>query len=216
MNLNHLEKVLFEADDETILLSRKNCHAKNVSSLVFKNENGRLSRCFLAWNGHELSENVIGKKMPVGIHNHYYDLTITYICGIVYNINYTSENITKKNKDRQEVLNHIKYKSGLKNGKPTVETVGKRFLKLDECKNIKGVKLHLPASKLHTMQAFGAAAWIVEEGDIRFDHVNLFSPYTASQIEHFCDEFDGLYGKFDNKEQVVDHFIAFRKHYENK
>lgn len=105
MNLLELQEKIFGADEETLLLSRKHCHAKNVSSLVFKNNNGRLSRCFLTWDGHELAENVIGGKMPVGIHSHYYDLTISHVCGTIYNLNYKAENITKENKYTPTLFN---------------------------------------------------------------------------------------------------------------
>lgn len=211
MNILELEDRLFDASEEDVLLSRKHCHAKNVSSLVFKNNNGRLSRCFLTWEGHELAQNVIGDKMPVGIHSHYYDLTITHVCGIVYNANYKAKSITKENKARQEVLNHIKYESGLNSGEPTVKNIGKKFLELEACRNMHGARLHLDANQLHTMQVFGMAAWVVEEGETKFDHVNLFSPYDAATIENFYKDFDEFYSKFRTKEDVIEHFLTWKK-----
>lgn len=74
------------ASDETLMMSRMNCHAFKLSSIVLDNNGGKLTRMFMAWPGHRLHDNTFPNVyLPVGIHDHRYDITLIPVVGFISN-----------------------------------------------------------------------------------------------------------------------------------
>lgn len=175
-----------------ILMSRKHCHAKNLSSIVVKNDNGRLLRAFLAWPGHELGRNYLGGELTVGIHDHRYDLSLKLIHGDVRSTQYQVAN-------GGVVVHEWSFKSGGASGPPVATKV--RNTRIDHAWNRwlnSDGWFNLDAFELHTVDCRNLAAWWVREGEHQQDVTRLFTT---------CDTIDttGLYQPFASRDEVIEH-----------
>lgn len=182
------------ASEATILKSRKNCHAMDVSSIVVSEDEGRLTRAFLAWPGNLLHTNTLKSHLAVGIHDHRYDLSLKLIGGMVWNTTYVRDDRSPHR------LTEWRFQSGVKTGVPTVERAGDEKVGLLPATSERLTDdrwLTLNANELHNIEAFGLAGWLVREGETRKDTTTLFTKRPVDTT--------GFYGEFMSKSEVVDH-----------
>lgn len=199
-----LTMVKFARDDE-LLMSRKHCHAKNVSSIVVQNSQGRLLRAFLAHDGHRLNTNTLQGELEVGIHNHVYDIAIRGIAGN-YVRNRTYKVCEWDNPDFK--LYGWTFKSGVGDGKPDVTPEPMQALRCDSGTILDAdTWLCMEADTLHDIDCKGLAAWWVREGFRVRDSTTL---YTKSP-EVSC---TGLYEPFKDRYEVAEHVYDFCKLFE--
>lgn len=196
VGLGRLVRLCAAAPDGLLMMSRDDCHALKVSSIVVgHSDSGGLRRVFLAWPGHRLAENHLHGNLPVGIHNHRYSLRLQLIAGKVRNTTYR--------RGPGRVLRAFEFRSGQMQAAPKVLPVGfteigvssQSWLSADDW-------LTLGASTLHDVDCEGPAAWIVEEGPVEQDVTRLFTP--RSRIET-----GELYRPFEDPEAVRAHVARF-------
>ena len=181
--------------DSVLLMSRKNCHAPNVHSIVLsKSSDNRLTRVFLVMPDHTLWHN--GNRFSaysVGIHDHQYDLEITSIFGSVTHMLY-EQGINRF----AEKLYRYQFKSGGCNGDPVVTPMGKELVSPTSVYLLSGNKF-LTHDRLHTLSVpeGETAAWMVTEGERRKDTTTLF---TNTELVKTA----GLYQPFESVDEIVD------------
>lgn len=186
-------RLLDDSDDGALLMSRKSCHARNVSSIVIRDDGGSLTRVFLAFPGHELVSNHPGGKFVVGIHNHLYPITLTRILGEVTNHIFRPGPSGERYK-------HYRFFSGITGTGAAVEH-GHERLRWNGGVQVTEEPTSLPAQTLHTISTSEKAAWLVQEGKRCRDYTDL---YTNEEIN-----LDGLYEPFGSVEEVIEHVIEF-------
>lgn len=189
-----LAEVLASGDE--LLMSRKDCHAKNVSSIVVRNNGGRLTRAFLAWPGHELATNRLGGKLAVGIHDHRYDLALRAIYGVVRNTIY--------NRLPGLGLTEWEFETGLATGHPIVRRVGAMSAVVASEEILGDDWTFLDSESLHDIDCNGLAAWWVTEGESKKYSTTLLTRSTSVDA-------DGLYGLFSSRDEVVSHVFDWAK-----
>lgn len=88
--MNYLQKCFLNSvkncEEDTLMLSRKNCHQLGLDSIVIENNVGKLTRAFFAHEHHRMWENINITKPSLGIHDHKYNLKLTGLCGDSFNI----------------------------------------------------------------------------------------------------------------------------------
>jgi hypothetical protein len=189
--LQEFLRLLYLADEETLMMSRMNCHAKNVSSIVLKNNNGVLTRAFLTWPGHQLSSNNCPKEAVVGVHDHKYDIRLKLITGKVRNIEWK--------KVPGDDLLHLAYTANI-NGGGSVEEMGLTNLEIvSETYLIYESWLCLKHNILHSIDCRGKCAWYVKEGEVKQNTTNLFTNKFNK------DEVSNLYHRFSSKDDIINH-----------
>ncbi|PHR99601.1 MAG: hypothetical protein COA78_24850 [Blastopirellula sp.] len=191
------------ADSSALMKSCKHCHAKNVSSIVVKDVAGVLTRVFLAWPGHELHENELyDGYLPVGIHDHKYNLKLKRITGRVQHIEY-------KIGSHGPMLKHWTFASGQTTNPPVVQPKG--LYNIDEMcrRDLDDYSTPLHYQRLHNIVCKGPAAWLVRESEPRQMTTNL---YTKADLLNF----DGLYSPFKSEDQVRNHVTLFLDLVKNK
>ena len=184
------------ASGDELLMSRKNCHAKNVSSIVVRNNGGRLTRAFLAWPGHELATNRLGCKFAVGIHDHKYDLALRAIYGVVRNTTY----------ERQPGIDLTEwaFETGLATGRPVVRRVGTTSAVVASEEILGDDWTFLDSEVIHDIDCHGIAAWWVKEGELKKSSTTLLTMSRSVDA-------DGLYSSFSSRDEVVSHVFDWAK-----
>jgi hypothetical protein len=183
------------ASERDILMSRKHCHARNVSSIVLKNDGGRLLRAFLAWPGHRLGNNSPSGSLEVGIHDHKYDLTLSLIAGKVENVIY------KQSSDGEYLLQRWRFQSGVASGTPYAEaTTMERLEEVARFTLAHGEQNHMGANVLHDIECHETCGWLVQEGETRKSETTLYTSTSVAAIET-----RGLYESFACKADVLSH-----------
>lgn len=76
------------AKDEDLMLSRIDCHASRVDSIVIAKKDHGLQRVFMTWPGHQLAYNGYLNQYVVGPHTHYNFLLFRVLAGDVYDMRY--------------------------------------------------------------------------------------------------------------------------------
>lgn len=182
--------LLARADDETLMMSMMDCHAPNLSSIVVKNEDGRLTRAFLAWPGNPMHRNTLNQDLPLGIHNHRYSLTLHWMHGEVVNTLYDEDGWCE--------LNKFRYTSAMAVDGPKFESLGMARLGVTMDTTLgPGMVCYMSAETLHDVRCGEIAAWLVEEGPVEQEQTLLFSPSTIDMA--------GLYTPFYSPEYVRAH-----------
>lgn len=191
------------ATDDALLMSRMNCHATNVSSIVVSEHNGCLLRAFLAWPGHRLSENRLGQSMPVGIHDHRYFLILRGLAGEIRNTCYQEAPLDKFG---ATILHKWAFESRLTNESSKVERLADRAVEVQTEEWLDwGSVSAMPHWQLHNIDCIGPAAWLVSESHLM--------PEKTTMLYTVADEvsLDGLYDKFESVEAVKQHVEQFVK-----
>lgn len=185
--IQYFKNLVEVADNATLLMSRKHCHAKNVSSIVVRNDDGQLTRAFLCWPGHGL----FGGHLEVGVHDHLYDIHLVGISGTAYNVLYQES-------PDGDVFYHWAHRSGVESGAPELRLLGCGHLKQTARKRIRGEFISMCSDQLHTIEAFGVCGWMVQEGRRRKTETTLFTATSTVNT-------DGLYERFESRDEVVAH-----------
>lgn len=82
IEIDELVRRVCAAKDDSLLMSRSHCHARNVSSIVMRQRiDGSLLRAFLTWPCHRLDDNRPGGRLQVGVHDHRYGVRLSLIHG---------------------------------------------------------------------------------------------------------------------------------------
>lgn len=213
--VNVLMAVL-HAKDEALILSRADCHASRVSSIVTgKTCDGSLIRIFLAWPGHQLEENHLQGQLPVGIHDHRYDLELQLLAGRVKNTVFSygpielgaGGNWPPAHEWRGRILQRFDFQSGLAKGNgsaPIITDRGAVVASTVSSHFLSSEWTWLNACTMHNIQVDGgrAAAWKVIEGEVRQTTTTLLSPAVS------IDTTD-LYKPFDSPDEVRSHVAEF-------
>ena len=188
-----------KADHKTLLMSRMNCHAKNVDSIVLREDRlGKLNRAFLAWPGHRLRTNKLDDDLEVGIHDHRYDIWLLLIHGVVTNVTYGRAS------GPGDRLIEWRFRSGVVNGKPERERIGDcRLVETSRTSLSRDSWVGQDKNVLHTVECSGAAAWFVQEGMTAKDATTLFTKGEFST--------DGLYDRFESRNEVVARVLDWAK-----
>ena len=184
-----------DAPNEVAMMSRLNCHAENISSIVVQNTGGKLLRAFLAWTGHPLDRNWLGSTLPVGVHDHRYSISLCGIFGHVFNDVYFRDPMGVR-------LNEWAFTSGEMTSVPKVELIGADRVSLGSCTLLNDDWINMSAGCLHTIRVSGHSAWWVQEGAISKLTTTLFTK--ADRVSS-----EGLYLPFRSKGDVVDHVTKF-------
>ena len=182
---------IYRASEEDLMMSRMNCHAKNVSSIVLKNTNDVLTRVFLAWPGHHLHMNSDPKTAVVGVHDHRYDIRLKLLRGKVRNIEWKIV--------EGEDLSHYSYLTKFPNP-PEITKLGLVSLeKVRETNLIHDVWLCLKYDTLHSIDCRGKCAWYVKEGVFKQNTTNLIT-------NNFNEEsMKSLYNRFSSIDDIYNH-----------
>lgn len=187
-----LLSAVFESDN--LLMSRKNCHAKNVTSIVTGVNGGCLIRAFVAWPGHDLKTNKLGDVFAVGIHDHRYAIELKAIFGTVLNTTYELS--------VGAGFHRWRFRSGLASGTPSVEFAGLTDVRQVSSQVLSDKWLRLEANELHGIACDGPSAWWVREGNVEKAETTLL---TVSD----CVATGGLYDQFKSRQEVVEHVLEF-------
>jgi hypothetical protein len=179
------------ASDGALLMSRKNCHAKNVSSIVLAVEDGRLFRAFLAWPGHRLADNRPDGFLEVGIHDHRYDLTLSLIHGDVCNVLYQP---TDEGGHR---LHKWRFSGGIESGEIVTTSLGMSSLTETSREHLGHGYCMLLADDFHDIECRGVCGWFVAEGERKKRGTTLFTNAAVSG--------EGLYQPFTSRSDVIEH-----------
>lgn len=191
-------QMLKDAPDDVLLKSRMHCHAMDVSSVVLKDDGGRLTRMFLAWPENKLYLNAWPTDhLVVGIHNHRYDISLTPFIGFISNPCFRYSN-----KDCGTLLDEYEFVSGVESGTFVARKCGQRYLRLRRTPGLLHEKIFMQAHELHTVATYGIAAWLVEEGKTRLGKTKLFSnvPVLADPR---------MYQSFESPDAVREHCHQF-------
>lgn len=184
------------------MMSRSNCHASKVSSIVLGKNHTGLIRVFLAWDGHNLAENHLMGNLPIGIHDHRYGLSLRLIHGRVRNTYYE--------RGTGRTLNEWNFITGGMAGSPSLIKIGKAQISATrEMWLKKDAWLSMTATQLHNIDCKGMAAWLVAEGAVEQEITSLFT--VGSSINT-----SDLYKPFNSSMEVINHVDEFiRKASEN-
>lgn len=166
--MNKILELLQTATDTDLMLSRFDCHVKGLHSVVLKNTNGRLTRCFLADFNHEMHTNETPTDlMALGVHNHLYSLTLEGVTGSAVNHNYT----------REQVRGSVFFDAyGFHQGVLLPdELIALKYSHFDNLRA--GRRISLKADSLHTVSVprLERASWLVYEGLKEYDHTYMFT-----------------------------------------
>jgi len=185
-----------DADDAALMKSVKQCHAKNVSSIVIRNDDGSLFRAFLAWPGHPLADNRPGGNLAVGVHDHRYEVSLLKIVGDIENVTY--ERTTSGGFELDEWL----FESGIESGVPVVTRVGRqRIAESRREQLLTSSYVTISADSLHDIECRGVCGWYVQEGCREKDRTTLFTSGSVST--------DGPYERFKSRTDVVSHVLQW-------
>lgn len=193
-------EALKEAPKEVVMMSRRDCHQLGLDSIVVdKTFDGRLTRAFFAHPHHSMYLNGSVDTLSLGIHNHQYNIHLTKLYGISYNIGFNDDNL--KGCSKYSKVRKYRYKSQLDGGggiHPMYAT--EHNLQHTSFEEITTNYIH--HSDLHTVLVHKGekAAWIVEEGLKVSDETLLYTSQSPSRIAMAGKG----YSKFKSKEQVVD------------
>lgn len=190
-----------KAKDDALMMSRIDCHAKHVDSIVVRKDvRGRLTRVFLAWPGHRLHTNRLNDELAVGVHDHRYDLSLQGIHGDVRNI------VCHRAKDGGTPMREWRFRSGVVNGKPEATKVGEASLvEVASQPLVAGDGwLYVHRDQFHTVECRGFAAWKVCEGSAEKSETTLFTK-SETILMH------GLYQPFTSRSRVIEWVHAWAK-----
>jgi len=204
--MNFLQKqflsALKEAPEQTVLMSRRNCHMEGLDSVVVSvNENGSLVRAFFAHENHKMYPDAKG-QWSIGVHNHKYDLTLSQLSGTSWNRRYSLTGIKSLMTD--STLNNVyEYSSGL--GKEMAAVLkDTKYLMHERATEIRQIHIHY--TQLHTVEVRKGkkASWLVEEGIVRQETTTLVSHLLPEELLK-----DTLYQGFESKQEVIDMVGSF-------
>ncbi len=189
--------MLSQASDAALMKSKTHCHAMDVSSIVLKDDGGKLTRMFLAWPQHELHRNCWpSQNFVVGIHDHKYDLTITPFIGLVTNEVYEVSDIRQGTRFEKYL-----FCCGTTPGAFVSRCIGVQYLK-----RVSDFLLTEPvfmkSRVLHTVAAFGVAAWLVQEGELLTSETRLFTNVPFEPDPR-------MYQSFKSPDAVREHCFKF-------
>lgn len=189
------------AETEHLMMSRLNCHAPYLSSIVVgRNEQGGLIRAFLAWPGHPMAGNTLHGELALGIHDHRYPLTLNLINGKVVNTTFEVDSWHGRE------LNVFEFHSGQTKGPSIAIPSGKDRLSVKENHDLfVGHSVKMKSYEFHTVACQDWAAWLVEEGPVDSQVTTLFSPNESVDTSH-------LYASFTHPDEVKQHVRAFVGH----
>lgn len=178
--VNHVLKLLSEASDEHLMMSRKNCHIKGLHSIVlYSDKFNRLLRLYLTTPDHELHDSTRDSLViNLGVHSHRYDLTLSRVHGDAFNIEYVKSNYEKAYRNQ--------VRSYMFRSKDDFGYCGDVFLSRGKLSMID--RLFLPKDALHTVfvRECDTASWLVQEG---FEERNYTMLYTNKPVECQSHEF---------------------------
>ena len=197
MSPDFIINLVNSAPDDVLLMSRRNCHALNVDSIVIRKDQGpygeqRLTRIFLAAYDHQLWKNLMpGATYTVGIHDHKYHLNLSMISGSVLHMKYDTHF-----EHGGVRLNHFTFEPGNVPGKPVIVRKAPRAVFLTYAEPLKRTE-PLHANQLHSMacQINVSSSWMVEELSTVKQYTNLYT--NAEKVE-----VDGLYEPFHDVDQI--------------
>lgn len=187
-SIDELVQSVYLAFDKDLMLSRKHAGTKNLSSIVFYNEDNQLGRVFLAWPDAKTKRG----ESEIPIHSHPYVQTIKKVFG---EIEFCRYNFTSSPSARSILLKDWEYSYNLDifsfNGVSYFdEDVDKRPTQT------------LPSISLHNVFATPPAVWLVEEGRKINNVVRML-------VNSDLPNNKGLFEKFESPEQVREHVYEF-------
>lgn len=189
-------RMLEEAKDEDLMMSRMNCHIKGLHSIVLKNDSGKLTRLFITTPKHQMWKNSdIDLVLNLGVHNHRYDLTLTSVHGEAKNIVYL-----------QAVEKYgVKTKVYRFKDKDDVTFLGYDWIREYSSNPITRIYMH--KTELHTVlvQKGETASWLVEEGEEVKDYTLL---YTNKEVK--CSQFRSFSSAKAVREYVKNYYTEFK------
>ena len=194
--MNLVLEMLREATDKDLMMTRFDCHVKGLHSIVLKNDNGKLTRCFIAERNHEMYLNINSRlHLPLGIHDHRYDLRLRQVTGEALNILY------KENSSLCNVMKY-KYESEIKGG---VGAIYDGISGVEVCGVNKFTDIIMSSDELHTVYVpkNQESSWLVQEGHEQQDVTNLFqngnskcsksrTPVSIAEVKDFVHKFYGV------------------------
>lgn len=203
MFLDGFRQLVYQPDD-VLMMSRKHCHARNVHSIVLMNQEGRLSRLFIADVGHDLKRNRPENLFPaVGPHDHRYAVLIERAWGV---INHYRLRVAGTGWDFCE----YRVKSGVVSGRAEFACIGNVKLELISAKLLSDElrdDVYVRSDEIHTMSVGSEmAAWLVREYQQEKEVTRLFAADPPTGL-------DGLYKPFDSPQEVVTYVAWFMRRF---
>ena len=202
--MNFIQKsflnTLKAASEDVVLMSRKNCHQMGLDSIVIgKGVDGRLTRAFFAHENHSMHLNSECSTLSLGIHNHQYNITLTKLDGLAFNLGFEDNNSDTPPKPNSTYK--YRYTSQLTGAGGVSGAPSSNLHNLTQTSFEEITYNHLQYQDLHTVYVHKGekAAWIVEEGIRMIDETLLYSPHKPTKISR------AAYGyqSFTSKEEVV-------------
>ena len=166
--MNRIIKLLESASDVDLEMSRFDCHVKGLHSIVLRNTNGILTRCFLADSNHNMYRNLNFDDMllNLGVHSHRYDINITGVSGSAINMIFCES-------DTGVEVSKYKFKNA-----DDSDYIGESFLELKKLQAVqKDDSIYMLSNELHTMYVPKGqkASWIVQEFKTISDYTYLYT-----------------------------------------
>lgn len=151
-----------------------NCHVKGLHSLMLSDCPGKMIRLYITSKGHNMNtKGLLDKPLPLSIHAHHCNLTLTCVYGQFNNLSYYKRKIKNlkyiAHPETYGWIDKYKYQSAVIGGEEgsKFEHVGREFLEHESQQGCgEGTSVYLPAKQLHTVSVDGGeiAAWLVLEG----------------------------------------------------
>jgi hypothetical protein len=201
MNIDNIIEAVQRAPSAILMRSVKHCHALNVSSIVLSENEGRLTRCFMAWPGHQLERNTPENRFPVvGPHTHRYALTLRWVSGFVFN--YTMR--LSDQGSHPENYDCWKFSSAITahDGEPIRVPKGQVVLS-EYSRSLCPAELSMDSRTIHSMSCSDYSIWVVEEGQVVEENTWLFTPPKSPFITQ------GFYERFRSPDEVLEHVAKF-------
>lgn len=195
MKYKEILTMLNKASDETLMLSRLNCHIKGLHSIVLENNEGKLTRLFITTPKHHMWKNKdVNLSLALGVHSHRYHLQLIEVHGEAMNIIYNHCNPefgTEVDEYRFYSCDDVKY-------------LGKAYLR--EYMSVPIINEYMNSNELHTVNVRKGetASWLVIEGTEYKDSTLL---YTNKEVK--CEKHRQFSSAKAVREYVKNYYKSF-------
>jgi hypothetical protein len=201
--------LLNTAPPDVLMMSRKDMHVRGLDSVVLARDpkNDTLFRMYIATTDILEYNGIVGHPLPLGVHDHKYDITFHLVKGFV--MNHTYEAIAGGCTSNRRVRGYTpmqRWQFYPFNDPDGVRAtpVSRDFVVPIWSERIGPTPTEMEHVILHTIQATKGSAWIVQERNKRPNKVSNLYTHSSDPPD-----MSGLYESFRNPQHVVDHARAW-------
>lgn len=194
MTIDRVRELYAQADEATLLMSRRDVHVQGLDSFVLINDDGELTRMFYARTDELLRNTPYSPAYSVGIHNHRYGLWLTGVLGKAVSYHFVDVGariLTPHSLYRYDWRSQLSADPGWRRHESmhNLELLESSYIGDDSG------SLYMSADKLHTVWAEPGAAWLVDEGITTTAVTHMYTQQKQIDVR-------GLYNKFEDIRHV--------------